>query len=194
MMHRFQCLGFLAHRKRIRSVVSDPPDAGRWRWRNRAAVAVCLFASVAMIGDVLGLKVLKGLGAVSAVAPFPKVFCSLDGMEGFACEFTILYEQDGQSHRLPITPELYARLGGPYNRRNVYGAALAGGPKLPRPLWEAVFRHGFASGGPLQREFGIPPDATNVRVFIRSRTRGCNETWLLQPGDSRSARLFNVEP
>jgi hypothetical protein len=150
-------------------------------WRNLGAVGLCLFASTAMMGDIIGSRVVKGLGAIFVAAPFPKVFCEFEGMEGFACDFTLRFETAGELHEIPITPELYSRLGGPYNRRNVYGAALAGGPKLPRPVWEPVFRYGFAAKGPLRREFGIPHDATNITVVVRSKTRGHEEEWFLQP-------------
>ena len=106
-------------------------------------------------------------------------------MEGWAAEFTIVCESAEGRIAIPITPELYSQLAGPYNRRNVYGAALAGGPKLPRPMWEAVFRHGFGPGGPLRAEFGLPPDATNVCVEIRTKTRGRHEQWLLRLEESR---------
>lgn len=155
------------------------------RWRNWAAAAVCALATTAMIGDLIGSRVVKGLGGVSAAAPFPKVFCEFEGVEGFAAEFTIICETGDGLTSVPITPELYARLAGPYNRRNVYGAAMAGGPKLPRPMWEAVFRHGFGPGGPLRAEFELPPDATNVCVVMRTKTRGRQEQWLLQPEADR---------
>lgn len=137
-----------------------------------------------MVGDLLGLRIVKGIGAISAGAPFPKVFCEFDGMEGFACDFMVRYDAAGERHEIPITPELYARLKGPYNRRNVYGAALAGGPKLPRSVWEPIFRHGFAENGPLRREFGLPEEAANIVVVVRTKTRGHSEEWLLQPAST----------
>jgi len=151
------------------------------RWRNLAAGALGLFASTAMVGDLLGSRNMKGLGAICAFAPFPKVFCEFEGMEGWSCAFTLRFDAAGERREMPITPERYARLTGPYNRRNVYGAALAGGPKLPRSLWEPIFRHGFAENGPLRREFGLPADATNIAVLVRTKTRGHSEEWLLQP-------------
>jgi hypothetical protein len=78
------------------------------RVRNLGATALCLFASIAMVGDMLGSRNIKGLGAVSACAPFPRVFCEFEGMEGFACEFTVCFEVEGQEREQPITPELYA--------------------------------------------------------------------------------------
>ncbi len=61
-----------------------------------------------------------------------------------------------------MTPEVYARLRGPYNRRNAYGAALAAGPVLatdPRTqgIFWAVLSHATCGEAPLLRELGIDP-------------------------------------
>jgi hypothetical protein len=162
------------------------PSGRTAAWRNWAALVLGLFGLTAMVGDLLGSRALKGLGAVSVVAPFPKVFCDMNGVEGFACEFAIHYDTaTGEHRREAITPELYAQLAGPYNRRNVYGAALAGAPILPAPVWESVFQYGFAPDGPLRRELGLPPDATNIAVVIHTKTRGRNGTWTLHPSCAR---------
>lgn len=139
-----------------------------------------IFACSAMLGDLLGVPALKGLGAASAVAPLPKVFCDNQGLEGFASEFTIFAQRaSGGVTNLVLTPEMYARLQGPYNRRNVYGAALSFGPKLPPLLWRGVFSYGLGPSGPLRRELGLPADTTNVWVRIRTRTAGRNDEWTL---------------
>lgn len=154
-----------------------PPKAA-----NLAALVLTAVGCLQMAGHLAGSKELRGLGAASAVAPFPKVFSDVDGLETFASEFTLEWRDGaGARHRLPITPELYARLGGAYNRRNVYGAALAYGPRLPEALWSAVFCHAFGPGGPLRREFGLPPDAHGIAVEIRTRTRGRSDHWRLEP-------------
>ena len=110
----------------------------------------------------------------------------MKGLETFASEFTLSFQlSNGTKRELPITPELYQRLTGPYNRRNVYGAALAYAPRMPQPLWEAVFCYGLKPGGPLRREFGIPDEATNVSVRIATKTQGRHDTWTLQPACTR---------
>ena len=58
-----------------------------------------------------------------------------------------------------MTPEVYARLAGPYNRRNAYGAAMAGGPALAadpslRPMFLAVSRYALCDPAPVLRELG----------------------------------------
>ena len=158
-----------------------PAESKSTRRRNLGALFVCILACSAMVGDLCGSRGVKGLGAVSVIAPFPKVFCEFEGVEGFASDFFVRFDIGDECRCVPITAELYARLAGPYSRRNVYGAALAGGPKLPRAIWEPVFRYGFAENGPLRREFGIPLEATNLVVIVRSKTRAAQEEWLLTP-------------
>jgi hypothetical protein len=133
-----------------------------------------------MAGDVLNNRVLRGLGAATAVAPFPKVFCDLNGMEPFASTFTLLAEtEDGRTTELEITPEVYAKLGGPYNLRNAYGAALSYAPRLPEALWQAVADHGLREDGPLQRELELPENVKRWGIVIATRTRGRNDVWRL---------------
>ena len=44
---------------------------------------------------------------------------------------------------------------GPYNRRNVYGAALAYAPVIPSTLRDPVIRHALCGDAPLLRELGV---------------------------------------
>ena len=148
---------------------------------NIAAFFLLMLGLSQMAGYLTGLPALRGLGAASAAAPFPKVFSAIKGYETFAADFAILCENEGATVRIPITPERYQHLRGPYNRRNVYGAALSYGPRLPRDLWEAVFRYGLRPGGALRTELGIPASATSLRVEIHSRTKGREEVWVLEP-------------
>src|SRR5690606_6209154 len=139
------------------------------------ALVLTALGCLPMIGYMAESRALRGIGAASAMAPFPKVFSDVDGLETFASEFTLRWRDGSGEHALPITPELYARLAGAYNRRNVYGAALSYGPRLPDALWRAVFCYAFAAGGPLREEFGVPPDARAIAVEIRTKTRNRND-------------------
>src|SRR5262249_53527274 len=131
---------------------------------NRIAVVLTIFACSAMVGDIFHSLGMKGVGVASTIAPFPKVFCDNQGLEGFASEFAIEAQGAGGVTNIVLTPEIYSGLKGPYNRRNVYGAALAFGPKLPPELWRSVFAYGMGPSGPLRRELGLRADATNVVV------------------------------
>ena len=103
-----------------------------------------------MAGDLLGFGALKGLAAATMLAPAPKVFSSVKGLETYSTRFFIECRgADGAWSSVEVTPERCRRLRGPYNRRNVYGAALAYGPVLQtderaRPMLEAVLRYALA--------------------------------------------------
>jgi hypothetical protein len=87
----------------------------------------------------------------------------VQGLETYSTRF--LFEIDGR--RIELTPEIYARLRGPYNRRNVYGAALAYAPVVPAELREPVTQFALCGDKPLLRELGIdvPERATLVIVL-----------------------------
>jgi hypothetical protein len=160
----------------------NSPTTQHWsvRWRNLAALAAGLFAGTAMVGDLLRVPALKAIGLASALAPCPKVFCDTKGLEAFASDFFLRFETNGETTQMKLTPELYAKLEGPYNRRNVYGAALSFAPRLPEPLWRAVFDYALAPQGPMRVELGLPANATNLSVSIHTRTRGRADVWELQ--------------
>jgi len=104
-----------------------------------------------MVFDVLGLTTLKGLAAATMLAPAPKVFSAVRGFETYSTAFYL--ELGNESVRL--TPELYSRVQGPYNRRNVYGAALSYGPVLPEALRTPVMRFALCGEAPLLAELGL---------------------------------------
>ena len=138
-----------------------------------------------MIGDATGIAALKGIGLASAASPLPKVFSAVDGWETYAADFELeLRHDDGRWERRQLTPEIYARLRGPYNRRNVYGAALAYAPRLPREIWERPFCYGLRRGGVLRREFSLP-DAASISLTLTSRTAGSRETFVLDAACAR---------
>ena len=161
---------------------SGATEARALRRRNLAACALLVLGFTQMIGAVTGVTALRGIGAASAMAPNPKVFSDVDGLETFASEFTLAYRAaDGTPRSMAITPAVYGRIGGPYNRRNVYGAALSYAPRMPEPLWTAVYCHGFAPSGALRREIGLLPGDTGLTITIRTRTRGRRDTWTYAP-------------
>jgi len=159
-----------------------PSERLRSQWRGVAAVFLTIVGFLQMTGYLIGSDILRGIGAATAASPFPRVFSDIDGLETFASQFILRYRDPvGRSVALEITPHVYGRLGGPYNRRNVYGAALSYAPRLPDPLWQSVFCYALAPDGPLRRELGLEPGASGFEVIIRTRTRGRNDVWTLAP-------------
>jgi len=158
-------------------------SVGNKKRTNIAAACITLLGCTQMAGYLTGSQLLRGIGAASCAAPFPKVFSDVDGLETFASEF-VLRGKDGEGapFAMTITPELYAQLEGCYNRRNVYGAALSYAPRMPEELWSAVFCYGLSEDGPLRREFGLPGGAQDLSVEIITRTRGRADVWVLAPG------------
>ena len=154
-------------------------ERGIWR-RNWAGVAIGAIGCLQMVGHATGSTVMRGIGAATTVAPFTKVFSDVNGFEPFASEFTLRYRDAGGTLvETGITAELGSRFGGPYNRRNAYGAALSYAPRLPASLWQPVFCHGLVTG-PLRNELGLT-HATDISVTIRTKTRGRHEMWILEP-------------
>lgn len=138
-----------------------------------------VIALSAMVGDALGISWLKGLGIATGFAPLPKVFSDIDGHETFAARFTLIETVEGATHRRVITPELYARLAGPYNRRNVYGAALSYAPRLPEEVWRPAFCYGLSPQGPLRTELELASRGS-IAVEIETLTRGRDDRFVLE--------------
>jgi hypothetical protein len=125
-----------------------------------------------MGADLAGLDSLKGFAAATAASPAPKVFSAVGKLETYSVQFVLEWTDGaGKQHARQLDSELYQRLRGPYNRRNVYGAVLAFGPVLaknPRtqPMFHSVLRHATCDGAPLLRELGVAAHAWNVRVRV----------------------------
>jgi hypothetical protein len=134
-----------------------------------------------MTGALLDAPLLTGFAAATGASPAPKVFSSVRGLETYSSRFQLEWDdRAGRFHEIEITPALYSRFEGPYNRRNAYGAVVAYGPVLasdPRTelLFAAVARSALCGDAPLLRELAID-DAGRVgplrlRVEPRPGTR-----------------------
>jgi hypothetical protein len=150
------------------------------RTRNIIAIVLLGIGSLQMIGYATQSRILRGLGAASGIAPFPKVFCAADGYEAFAASFVIEGELAGERWSRKLDPEWYSRLEGPYNRRNVYGAALAFAPRLPAELRDTLLLQALSPGSRLREELGIPPNVEDLKVIITPRDGEKDGPWAYQ--------------
>jgi hypothetical protein len=150
----------------------------------KRCVALLVLGLLQMGGDLLDRlgagvvgRPLKGVAAATTASPAPKVFSAVRGLETFSTRFTVEWtDRAGRGHVLPITSELSARIRGPYNRRNVYGAVLAYGPVLAtdertEALYTSVARYALCGGAPLLRELGIDPAEVAGGVRVRYEPR-----------------------
>lgn len=146
--------------------------------RNTMAILILAVGSLQMIGHLSGNRILRGIGIACGVAPFTKVFCESDGYEAFAASFLLSGNHpDGSRWSHDLDPALYSRLRGPYNRRNVYGAALAFAPRLPDPLRNHLLTSSLAPDSHLRRELGIPGEVENLQVTIIPRAGENHAPW-----------------
>jgi hypothetical protein len=126
-----------------------------------------------MTGDMLRAPALKGIGAATGASPAPKVFTSVRGMEAFSTRFYLEWaDRLGVGRELQLTPEIYQRLAGPYNRRNAYGAVLAGGPVMVTDerligMYQSASKYALCGQAPLLRELGIDPAEVVGTVRVR---------------------------
>lgn len=148
------------------------------KWRNRAAIVLLITGSFQMVGYVCDGFILRGIGALSGWAPFPKVFCDMDGYEGFSARFFLQGEgMGGEPFEIELTPEVHENLRGPYNRRNVHGAILAGGPRLPQPQGLELMRRALAPGTRLWKELGLPNEVRSLNVRVVPREGATEGPW-----------------
>ena len=141
--------------------------------KNKAAAFLLVLGLATMTGDLLGFGLLKGLGAATAASPAPKVFSAVRGYETYSTRFFLEWrDKSGVEQSTELTPELYSKLHGPYNRRNVFGAALAYGPVLStdkntRAMFEAVSTYALTGQAPALAEMGFDPTQIDGPVRVR---------------------------
>jgi len=160
-------------------------------YMNRASVFLLVIGLLQMAGDMLRIPQVKALAAATAASPAPKVFSSAQGLETFSSDFYVEWkDRNGAPHATKLTPEMYSRIRGPYNRRNVFGAALSYAPVLAgdprtRPMYDAVVGYAFCGPAPLLRETGIDPtdlsEPAVIRLVPRSDTRLGTAPFLITP-------------
>jgi hypothetical protein len=127
-----------------------------------SAAFLVILGTGRIIGEFSGFLPLQALAAAVGASPAPKVFSAVRGLETFSTRFFI----EWPGRRIELTPEIYSHMRGPYNRRNVYGAALAYAPVIPSTLRDPVMRYALCGDAPLLRELGVDLKAAPGPVVL----------------------------
>lgn len=142
---------------------------------------VVIIGSLQIIGFTTKNKTIRGIGVATTSSPLPLVFTKVKDVETFSNQFFIDYTtKDNQKFSLEITPEVYSKIKGAYNRRNVYGAAFSYAPVLNEKLLNAVLSYSFCDKN-LITEIGFPKDAKDFTMRIVSRTNSPKKVWKFKP-------------
>lgn len=140
----------------------------------------CILGFLQIIGTITGLRPIKNLGFISASSPLPFVFSEVKGVETFASDFYIIHDLNGKEVKQLITPLEYSQLTGPYNRKNVYGAAIAYAPVLPHNMREEVMQYALCNG--ILDEIVETHNSDSITILVKSRTYGDNREWKYKVG------------
>ncbi len=132
---------------------------------SKRSIFLLVLGLLQMVGALSGIAPLQGLAGATVASPAPKVFSVAKGLETYSTRFFLEWsDPSGTNHTAELTPQVYAQLKGPYNRRNVYGAILAFGPVLytdesARPMFDSVANCALCGEAPILKELGLAHDA-----------------------------------
>lgn len=138
-----------------------------------SALLLLAFGLIQMGGDLLQSSPMKGIGAAWLVSPAPKVFSSVKGFETYSTQtFLDWTDRDGVPQSIEFTSDSYSNLSGPYNRRNIYGAALAYGPVFAeddrlKPIFQSVVDFALTGEAPLLVELGVDMETVTWPLTLR---------------------------
>jgi sterol desaturase/sphingolipid hydroxylase (fatty acid hydroxylase superfamily) len=146
-------------------------------------ILVLAVGCISMLGYTSGSKELRGIGFITGASPLPLVFSAYNGVETFSTYFNVTVHSinpDVNPVTLPLTSEIYSKISGPYNRRNVYGAMFSHGPLFDNQqlieIRDNILRHAVCKGA---IKFNIDYNTIkNVTVDVKSKTIGSeNNIW-----------------
>jgi len=128
--------------------------------RDCAAYGLGLLGLLHMGADLSGLDTIKAVLASTALAPAPRVLSAINGFESFSNSLIVTFGTKRGRVKVPLTRRQYDGVRGPYDRRNVYGAALGYGPVLiqsdrGKALFDAVANYAFCRDNGVLSELGL---------------------------------------
>lgn len=126
----------------------------------------------------------KDMGFVSVSSPLPLVFSAYNGHETYSTEFNISVSYKNDTNvTVHMDGNLYNKIKGPYNRRNIYGAVFSHGPFFNNDklieMRQSVLNYAICKGV-LAKEFGMIGDINDIKnvtidVFARHMNKKVGE-------------------
>ena len=145
------------------------------------SLLLVLIGLIQSIGHLSQQPWLKGIGLMTVSSPLPIVFTEQKGLETFANDFFLEYEDKrGEQQSIQLTSKLYKKLNAPYNYRNVLGAAISYGPILPQAVVDSILEHSFQNPGNISLALGLEVPLKNASIVIKTKTKDRNKTYILK--------------
>lgn len=146
----------------------------------RANLLACWLLVLALLGLPLALL---GIPGIAFLALKPDPMSGAGKYEPFAMELTLMMQsRDNEFIARRLTPEVWARVGGPKIRARLYARALTSAPVLPSEQWAWILSERLNKGrGRLAEELEVPKNLSSLSLSLRSHTPGDTDTWLLEP-------------
>ena len=131
-----------------------------------------------MTGDLTNVRAIKAIGAATGSSPAPKVFTAHKGFETYSSQFFVRWTDKARGERkeIRLTPALYRGVGGPYNRRNAYGAVLSYAPVLhseaaTRSMHDSAIAYTICGDSSLLEEIGVDRTTISGPVIVELKPR-----------------------
>ncbi|MEM1262939.1 MAG: hypothetical protein AAGH76_11130 [Pseudomonadota bacterium] len=140
--------------------------------RHRFAMPVLYgLIMLAPVAHLAGWLPVQAIAAATQSSPAMKVFTSHNGYETFSPKFHLRWQERGRPRSLQLTPAVYSRIEGPYNRRNAFGAALSYAPVLSanaatEAMHASVIRYALCQPATVLDELGIDRTAIDGPVAV----------------------------
>lgn len=161
-----------------------PKKLPRKLWKYILMNLLFMLGALNLTGMIFHSPELRGIAVMTMASPLPFVFTSYNDVETFSTTFTmdVTFKNRSQGNFI-LDQQMYSKLKGPYQRRNVIGAIFSHGPFFDNPqmiqIREQILDWGFCRGH-LAHEFGIHDPIGKVLIEVRSKTIGMeNEKWEL---------------
>lgn len=151
------------------------------RLRALAVGGLVALGLLSVAGALAGAGALSDLGRRLVASPLPLVFGRQGGLELTARRFELRLElTDGSTRTERGTPQLGARLRGPFARVAPLLGALTYFPVVPEPQRTALLRFALCDDGPLARDLALPAHVRSATVEGWSARTGGGEEAVLR--------------